>query len=467
FIESAYFDPVRTAMTGRALQISSDARYRFERGIDPMSTLPGIEIATRLVLDLCGTKDSIVSALEVEGAVQPCRDIIELDPKKCLKHTGIDVPETEQIEILSRLGFGVKKNGKALAVVPPSWRPDVEGSADLVEEIVRIKGYDNLPVTSLPREHVVTRPAIDRQDLRAHLARRTLAEQGLMEAITWSFLPHAQAEAFGGGDAALKIVNPISSDLDQMRPSILPNLLSAAKRNADRGYPDAALFEVGPVFANATPEGEAIVAGAMRTGRTPRHWATPARDVDAFDAKADAMAVLAALGAPVGSLQVATDAPVWYHPGRSGSLRLGPTVLAYFGEIHPGLREELGVSGAAVGCEIFLANVPASRSSGTARPLLKLDALQPVSRDFAFVVDRKVTAAKLVQAVKAADKALIRDVAVFDVYEGDKIAADKKSIALSVTLQPSEKSLTDAEIEDLSTRISASVSKATGALLRG
>ncbi len=466
FIESAYFDPVRTALTGRALQISSDARYRFERGVDPMSTLPGMEIATRLVLELCVTKETVVSEVEVAGSVQPCRDIIELDPKKCLKHTGIDVSENEQMEILRKLGFGVEKNGKALAVVPPSWRPDVEGAADLVEEVVRIKGYEHLPVTSLPRETVVTQAAIDQQDLRLHLARRALAEKGLMETITWSFLPHAQAEAFGGGSAALKLVNPISSDLDQMRPSILPNLLSAAKRNADRGYPDVALFEVGPVFADATPEGESIVAGALRAGKTPRHWAEAARDVDAFDAKADAISALAAMGAPVGSLQVAADAPVWYHPGRSGSLRLGATVLAYFGEIHPALRDQLGVVGSAVGCEVYIGSVPAPRSSCTARPLLKLETLQPVSRDFAFVVDRKVTAAKLVQAVKAADKALIREVNVFDVYEGDKVAADKKSVALSVTLQPTDKSLTDAEIEAVSAKISASVSKATGAVLR-
>jgi phenylalanyl-tRNA synthetase beta chain len=467
FIESAYFDPVRTALTGRALQISSDARYRFERGIDPQSTVAGAEMATRLILDLCGTKETVVGNLEIAGGVAPRESAILLDLKKCLKHTGIDVPESEQTEILKKLGFAVAQKGHALSVIPPSWRPDVEGSSDLVEEIVRIKGYEHIPVTSLPRPHIVTQVAIDTQDVRAHFARRALAERGLMEAVTWSFLSGADAARFGGGNDNLRLANPISSDLDAMRPSILPNLLAAAKRNADRGFADAGLFEVGPVFKNATPEGQAIVAGALRAGNTPRHWAKPTRAVDAFDAKADAIAALAAAGAPVGGLQVTADAPAWYHPGRSGALRLGPNVLAYFGEIHPSLKDAFEARGAVVGCEIFLAAIPASRSTSTARPLLKLEALQPISRDFAFVVDRNVTAAKIVQAVKAADKNLIRDASVFDVYEGDKIAADKKSIAISVTLQPTDKSLTDAEIDAIGAKISASVNKATGALLRG
>ncbi|MFA5041493.1 MAG: phenylalanine--tRNA ligase subunit beta [Bdellovibrionales bacterium] len=464
FIESAYFDPVRTAMTGRALQVSSDARYRFERGIDPLSTVPGIEMATKLVMELCGTKETVIGNLEIAGAVEPRKTPITLDLKKCLKHTGIDIAEIEQVNILEKLGFKVSHKGHALSVIPPSWRPDVEGAADLVEEIVRIKGYEHLPVTSLPRSQVLTQPAIDMADLRAHYARRALAERGLAEAITWSFLSDADAGRFGGAGNDVRLVNPISSDLGVMRPSILPNLLAAAKRNADRGFADAGLFEVGPVFKNATPEGQSIVAGALRSGNTPRHWAEASRPVDAFDAKADAIAALAAAGAPVAGLQVTTDAPAWYHPGRSGALRLGPTVLAYFGEIHPLLREE-GV--AAAGCEVFIANIPVSRTTSTARPLLKLEALQPVMRDFAFVVDRGVTASKMIQAVKNADKNMIREVSVFDVYEGDKVAAGKKSIALSVTLQPTDKSLTDAEIEALGAKISASVNKATGAVLRG
>ena len=349
-------------------------------------------------------------------------------------------------------------------VAPPSWRPDVEGEADLVEEIIRIKGYQHIPVTPLPQT-VLASPALDLTDRRTSAMRRALAGQGLLEAVTWSFMPSKIAAQFGAVDAGLKLQNPISSDLDVMRPSILGNLVLASKRNADRGFADANLFEIGPVFANATPEGQATVACGLRAGSTPRHWAMPSRAVDAYDAKADALAALAAAGAP-SSLQVTTDAPGWYHPGRSGALRLGPTVLAYFGEIHPGLLDACDAAGPMVGFEVFLAAIPQPRSMGAARPLLKLEPLQPVERDFAFVVDRKITAAALIKAARDADKALIRDVSVFDVYEGAKVESGKKSVALSVTFQPTGKSLTDAEIDALAARMDAAVTKATGAVLR-
>jgi len=466
FIESAYFDPARTAKTGRALQITSDARYRFERGVDPASAVRGVELATKLVLELCGTKDTVVSDLEIAGAVPDHSRVIALDPTKCLRHAGVDVPAAEQEKILSSLGFDVKKQDGKMAVTPPSWRPDIEGAADLVEEIVRVKGYEHIVATSLPRVSSVTQTAIDTQDQRASAARRALAAQGLMEAVTWSFMPSAIASQFGDIDPALRLVNPISSDLDVMRPSILGNLIQAAKRNADRGFADVGLFEVGAVFKDATPEGQAIVATSLRAGETSRHWAASSRPVDAFDAKADAMAALAAAGAPVASLQVVTDVPAWYHPGRSGALRLGPAVLAYFGEIHPSVLAACDAEAPMVATEIFLSAIPQSRSVGTAKPLLKLDVLQAVERDFAFVVGSDVSAAKLVKAVKDADKNLIRDVNVFDVYEGDKVAAGKKSVALSVTLQPADKTLTDADIEAAAARITAAVGKATGAVLR-
>jgi phenylalanyl-tRNA synthetase beta chain len=466
FIESALFSPTRTARTGRALQISSDARYRFERGVDPAFTIPGAELATKLVLDLCGTKETIVDALEIAGTAPVSARSITLDVKKCLRHTGVDVPTAEQEKTLAALGFTSSRKGEALQVTVPSWRPDIEGVEDLVEEVIRIKGYENIPVTSLERTSAVTTSALDTEDQRGNAARRALAAQGLLEAVTWSFMPGAIAAQFGAIDPGLRLVNPISADLDVMRPSILGNLIMAAKRNADRGFGDAGLFEVGPVFKNATPEGQEIVAAALRVGMTPRHWATPSRASDAFDAKADAIAALTACGAPVQSLQVTTDAPAWYHPGRSGCLRLGPTLLATFGEIHPAVLLVCDAAGPMAACEIFLASIPQSRSQGTAKSLLKLEALQAVKRDFAFVVDRGVTAAKLIKAIRDADKNLIRDVAVFDIYEGDRIAAEKKSVALSVTLQPTERSLTDAEIEAMGIRIAESASKATGAVLR-
>lgn len=467
FIESAYFDPVRTTRTGRALQISSDARYRFERGIDPEFTVRGVELATKLVLEFCGTSETVISELEVTGHVPETKQTLTLDTGKTLRHTGVDVGADEQVRILNALGFEAKLSGTTITAVVPSWRPDIDGPNDLVEEIVRIKGFDHIPATSLDRPNAVTSSAIDLQDQRGNSARRALAAQGLQEAVTWSFMPSKIAEQFGAINDKLRLANPISSDLDVMRPNILGNLIEAAKRNADRGFADVGLFEVGPVFKDPTPEGQETVATMLRAGSTPRHWAIKQRPVDAFDAKADALATLTAWGVPTTSLQITTDAPAWYHPGRSGALRLGPTVLAYFGEIHPALIAACDAEGPMVGAEIFFSNIPQSRSGGTAKPLLKLESLQAIARDFAFVVDSSVTAAKLIKAIKDADKNLIRDVNVFDIYEGERLGPNKKSVALSVTLQASDKTLTDVEIENLSSKITASVTKATGAVLRG
>ncbi len=467
FIESAAFDPVRTAKTGRALQIASDARYRFERGVDPAFVLPGLEMATQLVLDFCATPTTAVSDVTVAGAVPTATRTISYAPAKCKMLIGVDVPEAEQVRILTALGFTLKNQNGAYAITPPTWRHDVEGAADIAEEVIRIKGFDHIPATSLPRPTAVTTAALDKLDQRTSAARRALAAQGLLEAVTWSFMPSNVAAEFGQNDPSLRLVNPISTDLDVMRPSVLGNLVLAAKRNADRGFADVGLFEVGPAYRNAMPDGQDCVAAALRAGSSPRHWAAPRRAVDAFDAKADALATLAAAGAPAGSLQVAADAPAWYHPGRSGSLRLGATVLGYFGELHPSLLAACDAEGPMVGCELFLAAIPQPRGNGTAKPLLKLDALQTVARDFAFVVDAAITADKLIKAVRSADKNLIRDVTVFDVYEGERVGVNKKSVALSVTLQPADHTLTDAELEALTTRITAAVTKATGAMLRG
>jgi phenylalanyl-tRNA synthetase beta chain len=465
FIESAYFAAARTARTGRALQIPSDARYRFERGVDPAFTQPGMELATRLVLELCGTPQTVVAELEIAGRAPDTNRIIDLPVAKTRRHTGVDVTYEDQEKILTALGFKVVIAGDILKVTPPSWRPDIDGVADLVEEIVRVKGYDLIPATSLDRTSVVTRTALDAADIRANAVRRALAGQGLLEAVTWSFMPSHIAAQFGGVADTMRLLNPISSDLDVMRPTILGNLITAAGRNATRGFGDVALFEVGAVYKDATPEGQTTLAAIVRAGNSPRHWLNPTRPVDAFDAKADALAALAACGAP-SSLQITTDAPAWYHPGRSGVLRLGPTVLAYFGEVHPAVLQACDVKGPIVAAEIFFASLPHSRAGGAARPLLKLESLQAVTRDFAFVMGRDVTAAKLIKAVRDADKNLIREVSVFDVYEGERIGADQKSIALSVSLQPVDKSLTDAEIDAVAAKITASVAKSTGATLR-
>jgi phenylalanyl-tRNA synthetase beta chain len=331
---------------------------------------------------------------------------------------------------------------------------------------VRVAGYDRIPAVSLPRLTSLPEPAVTPAQRRASLAKRLLAARGLMEAVTWSFMPQAAARLFGGGD--LLLANPISADLDAMRPSILPNLLMAAQRNAARGFGDVALCEVGPQYADATPMGQSLVAAGLRCGASgPRHWRQKPRAVDAFDAKGDAMALLASLGAPVDNLQVTTDAPSWYHPGQSGQLRLGPNVLAAFGTLHPRVVKALDVKGPAVAFEIFLDRVPEPRAKGTARPVLKASPYQAVERDFAFVVDRNMPADKILRAAKGADKALIRQVSVFDLFEGAAIGESKKSIAIAVVLQADDRTLTDEEIEAVAAKIVAAVKKATGAELRG
>ncbi len=465
FLEVALFDPVRTAETGRKLGIESDARYRFERGLDPESARWGAEVAARLVLELCGGEAShVVSA----GEMPQWRRELTLRPGRVASLGGAEVPAEESAAILRGLGFEVETAAGLLKVRPPSWRADVEGEADLVEEVVRVWGYGRIPAVSLPRAAAVPAPATTPAQRRTVHAKRLLAERGLMEAVTFSFMRRDWAELFGGGAPALALANPISADLDQMRPSLLPNLLAAAGRNAARGFSDVALFEVGPRYQGVRPEDQRLSAAALRAGRSgPRHWASPARPVDVFDAKADALALLSALGAPVENLQTTADAPAWFHPGRSGVLRLGATVLAVFGEIHPRILTALDARGPAVAFESDIDRIPQPRAkSGPTRPLLKASSFQPIERDFAFIVAADTPAEKLVRAAKAVDKALIAGVSVFDQYIGPALGEGRKSIAISVVLQPVERTLTEAEIEAVAAKIVAAVNKATGGELR-
>jgi len=465
FLEVAYFDPIRTAASGRKLGIFSDARYRFERGIDPQSVWWGAEVAARLILELCGGETSeIVSS----GVMPHWQRSFTLRPDRVKTLTAIDVPAAETAAILGKLGFVVDGNGPWTAAVP-SWRPDIVGEADLVEEVTRVWGFDNIPTTSLPRLSPTSKPVRDPMQRRVPLARRALATRGLNEAVTWSFLPLKQAERFGGGQADLRLLNSIAAELDTMRPSILPNLLDAARRNEARGLADPALFEVGPQYKDATPTGQRMMAAGIRHNMAvPRNWAGPARTVDAYDAKADALAVLAAIGAPVDNLSAQSGAPDWYHPGRSGVLKLGDRVMAQFGELHPELSAGADLKGPVVAFEVFLDAPPLPKAKATkARPKLVLSAFQPLERDFAFIVDSDVDADKLVRAARNADKALVTAARVFDVYTGKGVPAGKKSIALTVTLQPVERTLTDAEIEAVSAKIVTQVTKVTGATLRG
>ena len=465
FLEVAYFDPIRTAASGRKLGIFSDARYRFERGIDPQSCWWGAEVAARLILELCGGETSEVVS---SGVMPNWQRSFTLRPDRVKTLTAIDVPAPETAAILGKLGFVVEGSGPWTAAVP-SWRPDIVGEADLVEEVTRVWGFDKIPTTSLPRLSPTSKPVRDPLQRRVPLARRALAARGLTEAVTWSFLPLKQAERFGGGGADLRLLNSIAAELDTMRPSVLPNLIDAARRNEARGLSDPALFEVGPQYKDATPTGQRTVAAGLRHNMAvPRNWAGPARTVDAFDAKADALAVLAAIGAPMDNLSAQASAPDWYHPGRSGVLKLGDRVMAQFGELHPEIAAANDLKGPVVAFEVFLDAPPLPKAKATkARPKLVLSAFQPLERDFAFIVDAEVDAEKLVRAARNADKALVTAARVFDVYTGKGVPAGKKSIALSVTLQPVERTLTDAEIEAASAKIVAQVAKATGATLRG
>lgn len=468
FVECAWFDPVSIATTGRKLGIHSDARHRFERGADPALVRPGIEVATRMILDLCGGEPSEVV---IDGEEPEWRRTVALRPSRLKGLVGFDLPVERQTAILQALGFEVKPDGDRLSVQPPSWRLDIDGEADLVEEIARLHGFDAIPAEPLPPLRAVPLPALNLAQRRIRVARRALAARGLVEAVTYSFIKRSEAELFGGGQEQLLLLNPISADMDAMRPSILPGLITAAKRNMDRGFADVALCEVGPQYHDVGVDGQMLVASGIRRGQTgPRHWRDKPRAVDAYDAKADAMAALSAAGVVVEQLMVMDGAPAWYHPGRSGTLRLGPkTVLATFGELHPRILQAMDIRGPLVGFEVFLDRLPQPRAKGAGRtkPALKLSELQAVERDFAFIVDKSVAADTLIKAVRGADKALITKVSVFDVFSGTGIPEGKTSLALTVRLEPQQQTLTDAEIEAVTRKIVAAAEKACGAVLRG
>ena len=471
FVEAAYFDPLRTAATGRKLKINSDARYRFERGIDPAFTPEGMELATRMILDLCGGEASeVVTAGAIPETARSCR----LDTARVVSLVGMEIARAEQVRILTALGFSATGSGAVLEVWVPSWRPDIRGEADLVEEIARIASLTGLEARPLarPTQGVTPRTLTEKQTREA-LARRCLAGLGLNECVTYSFIAEDEAALFGGGRAEMRLANPISSEMSEMRPSLLPGLMAAAARNQARGHGDLALFEVGPVFFGPEPGEQRVEATALRVGQSaPRHWSGLRRPVDLHDAKADAEAALAALGAPVEKLTVAREAPGWFHPGRSGALRLGPrTVLAVFGELHPRAVQALDLKGPAVAAVVSPEAVPGRKRKSTARPALVTSDLQAVERDFAFVVGARVEAGEILRAARSADRTLIAGAQVFDVFEGGKAEAQlgpgNKSVAITVRLEPRKATLTEAEIDAVSARVIEAVGSATGARLRG
>jgi len=460
FVESAYFDPINTAQTVRDTGISSDAAYRFARGIDPQFVIPGLELATALILEICGGEPSEI-VVAGDAPAPPAAFAFDRAYVKTL--SGLDLPTAKIDAILATLGFALD----GAMVTPPTWRRDVSGKADLVEEVARIEGYDALPSTPLPPAPYKSQGILTPRQARARIARRALAAAGYAEAVTWSFTARETARAFGGGAETLVLANPIAAELDCMRPSILPNLIEAAGRNANRGFADAALFEIGPVFHSDAPDGQRTAVAAIIAPRAPRHWAKGAQD-DLYAVKGDLMALLDEIGAPTASLQTAQGAAAaWWHPGRSARLQLGPkSVLVEFGELHPAVLKQLDLAGPVFGFELWLDAVPEPKrkASGKSRPKLDLPSLMPLTRDFAFVVDKAVAAGDLVRAVSGADKALIAKVSVFDVYEGAGVPAGSKSVALEVTLQPREATMTDAQIEALSAAVVTAAEKAGGKL---
>jgi phenylalanyl-tRNA synthetase beta chain len=469
-IESALWDPLNVAQTGRRLGINSDARYRFERGVDPAFMLPGLELATQMVMEFCG---GTPSEIVVAGDPTPKEAVIDFPLTELPRLTGLKLPLNDIRRILEKLGFFAVGQSEKVKVAVPSWRPDVHGRADIVEEIVRIAGVDRVPSVPFPRGEHARKAVLTPIQNRTRKAKRALAARALTEAVTWSFVSKREAELFGGGQAALALANPIAAELSDMRPSLIPGLVMAAQRNADRGFADVALFEVGQIFKGDQPEDQfTATAGARRAlaaaSGIGRHW-SGSKPVDAFDAKADAFAVLAAAGAPMQALQVVPGGPAWFHPGRSGTIQIGPqNVLGHFGELHPRALEALKAEGPLVAFEVTLEKIPEPKAKATrAKAMLELSPFQPVARDFAFVVAAAVKAADVVRAAQNVDRKLITDVTVFDVYEGKGIDPGKKSIAVAVTMQPREKTMTDAEIDALGARIVAEVGKRTGGVLRG
>jgi phenylalanyl-tRNA synthetase beta chain len=474
-IESALWDPMNIAKSGRGLGIITDARYRFERGVDPEYMVPGMERTTELVLELCG---GVAAKADVVGYKGYEPKIVDFPFSEVRRLTGLEVSTEESVQILTRLGFKVSGSGERVSVAVPSWRPDVDGKADLVEEVMRIHGVDNIEPAPLESHVAINGKILTTLQIRTRTAKRALASRGMLEAVTWSFISEDQAKLFGGGSAALRLANPIAAEMSDMRPSLLPGLLTAAQRNADKGYGDVAIFEVSGTYENDRPEGQRRVAGGIRRGTASmsgsgRMWSNAAKGggkpVDVFDAKADALAVMEACGLPMGNIQIEQGGPEWYHPGRSGTIKMGPkVVLGYFGEFHPSTLEALDVSGALCGFEVYVDAMPEPKKKATrTKPALELSQFQAVKRDFAFVVDKSVEAGAIIKAASGADRKLVSGVNVFDVFEGASVGEGKKSVAIEVQIQPVDRTLTDEDFEALTQKIVASVTKFTGGVLRG
>jgi len=466
FLEIAVFDPISVAATGRRLNLHSDARFRFERGLDCTSPVEMAGYIARLVTEICGGS---FSHLVVAGTPNPQLQTVMFDPARTKSLTGVDCPPAAQKQILGALGFAVDDSQPQWCVTVPGWRNDIDGPADLVEEIIRIHGFDKLVMTSLPRTDVVARPAFSPAQKRTLLLRRLLAGRGMTEAVTFSFMKQDDAVLFGGGASALGLANPISSDLNVMRPSVLPNLLLALSRNVNRGTAAASLFEIGPVFCDPAEGGQHMAVGGIRFGaRRPADWQAAEELYDLFDVKADLLAALAGIGVRTDNLVSSqADSPEWMHPGRTGRLRLGKADMGMFGEIHPRICRHFDLPAGVVGFEFWLDAIAQPRRKGPAKAAVDLSALQPVSRDFAFVVAQNVEAQTLIDAVRRATRDVLADVHIFDVYQGKGIEDGFKSVALNVVLQPKGASFSEKELNTIAEQITQTAAKNCGAVLRG
>lgn len=470
-IECAYFDPVRTAATGRKAGVQTDARYRFERGVDPAYIEPGLDFATRMMMDVAG---GVPSRAKVAGKPPIKPFTVAFEFERVEKLMGLKLADSEIRRTLEALGFVIDGKGPRYTVTAPSWRPDIHGPADLVEEVARIAGLESIKSEPLPRlSGGVTRATLTEGQKRVRRGRRALASRGYVEAVTWSFIDQSEAEHFGGGAEALQLANPISSEMTTMRPGLLPGLLAAVHRNHNRGFGDIALFEVGQAYRGDGETEQLMAAAGVRAGKSQltgagRAWDGAADPASVFDVKADVVALLAALGFDANKAQITRDAPSWYHPGRSATLRLGPkVVLAHFGELHPATLKLMDVAGTAAGFEVFLDALPKEKRKSRAKPPLVASDLMPVTRDFAFVLERSVAAGDVVRAAQSVDKALITSVKVFDVFEGGSLGSEQKSLAIEVTLTPTERTLTDEEIDAVAKKVVAEVGRATGGEIRG
>ena len=463
FLEAAIFDSISIAQTGRKLNINSDARYRFERGLDYESPELVMNYAASMVQEICGGKISKVVAIQKDHKAKK----IIFKPSKILKLSGVIIENKTAEMILTKLGFKIEINKDVWNIFVPSWRSDIDGAADIVEEIIRVNGYSSIPTIMLTRKNYIAKPAMKLKHRQSFFATRILANRGYNEVITFSFLNDVMAKQFNGGKPSLKLVNPISSELTDMRPSILPNLIQAAQRNINKGIEDISIFEVGPIFIGDNPNEQLNTISGIRLGnKVKRDWKKTSVRFDFYDIKSDVLETLYSIGVPKNSLKVYSDAPHYFHPGRSATFKIGQTIIANFGQIHPEINDFYGLKFPIIGFEIFPDNIPIPKKNKTARPMLKVATLQSVTREFAFIVDNLMESEKLIQVAKSSDKTLISDVIIYDIYEGDKIPNGKKSIAIKVVIQPVDETLTDKDLERISFDLITAVNKKLSGTLR-